>query len=86
MDTSRGNNGNAKRSQKSVLTNITETRNRFEPLQINSGDDEQGIENTTNKSTIALQNRCQRLENTVDTTRDGNNAEDGEHDKPYVQP
>ena len=32
VDESRGKNGNAKRSQKSVRSNTTETRNSFEPL------------------------------------------------------
>ena len=33
MDESRSKNGNARRSQKSVRSNTTETRNSFEPLQ-----------------------------------------------------
>ena len=63
VDKSRGNNGNAKRSQKPVRTNITETRNSFEPLRINeqvevrnvvnqkvnSGDDGQGTSSSSSE-------------------------------------
>ena len=45
VDESRGKNGNAKRSQKSVRSNITETRNSFELLrQINEAQVDRRIE------------------------------------------